>query len=55
VHDVDGRLDACVALLRAAGFTHVAVEPQATDAVADSGFWTFVPPALQLYMIYARK
>jgi hypothetical protein len=53
VHDVSGRLDRIVQLLREHEF-QVVIEQQLPD-VSEDGYFSFVPKELQLYMVYARR
>ena len=52
VHDVHGRLDACVALLRRHRFATTVVA-QVTST--EKGYTMVVPPALKLFYVYGVR
>ena len=52
VHDVHGRLDACVALLRRHRFATTVVAQQTRT---EKGYRMVVPPALKLFYVYGVR
>eukprot|EP00746_Dinoflagellata_sp_MGD_P066957 gnl/MRDRNA2_/MRDRNA2_27671_c0_seq1.p1 gnl/MRDRNA2_/MRDRNA2_27671_c0~~gnl/MRDRNA2_/MRDRNA2_27671_c0_seq1.p1 ORF type:complete len:128 (+),score=19.80 gnl/MRDRNA2_/MRDRNA2_27671_c0_seq1:88-471(+) len=53
VHDVDGRLQRILGLLKRHGFFEVRVKQQQSEET--DGYFSFVPKSLGLHMIYASR
>jgi FkbM family methyltransferase len=55
VHDIENRLHGITDVLKGKGYNEIVIEQQVTEVDEDTGYISFVPKEIEMYMVYASR